>query len=81
MGTGAGGVTYWVPRAVHGGACTAACLGWVLRVPEFLSPELGKKKKPLEILKKWEKGILFKHFNMILILVSSTKVGMNIKRL
>lgn len=44
MGTGAGGVTYWVPRAVHGGACTAACLGWVLRVPEFLSPELGKKK-------------------------------------
>lgn len=44
MGTGAGGVIYWVPSAVRGGACTTASLGWVLLVPEFLSPELGKKK-------------------------------------
>lgn len=49
--------------------CLCCCLsGLGPLVPEFLSPELGEKKKSLEILKKWEKGILFKHFNMILII-------------
>lgn len=44
------------------GCLLRASLVWGQRVPELFNPTLGKKA--LEILNKWEKGILFKYFNI-----------------
>lgn len=61
--------------AGNGGVCSAASLRWGLLLPEHLNSQVREEKKSLEILRKWGKVILFKHFNMILILVPFTKMS------
>ena len=58
------GVQTGVPSAGYGGVFSAASLGWGLLLLGLLNPKLGKEKKSLEILKKGEKDILFRHYSI-----------------